>query len=468
MRHTKILATIGPSSSSENMIAELIKAGANAFRLNFSHGTHAEHTKNYNLIRKVAKQLKVPIAILLDLQGPKIRIGKFLKGKIELHKGFRFILTTRAISGDENIVSVNYSSLPKDVRIGEAIYLNDGIIRLRVMAVKDRDIITTVEVGGTLSDHKGINLPGTKVSAPCLTPKDRDDLQLGLKLGVDFIALSFVRSAPDILALRKLIAKTKSKTMVVAKIEKPEAVANINSIIEVADGIMIARGDLGVELSPEEVPAIQKQIIKLSRQKHRFVITATQMLESMISNSFPTRAEASDVANAIYDGSDALMLSAETAAGQYPIESVEMMARIAMAAEKAVRNGSINYSSNTDRISHELALADAAVNACDKISGKAIIVFSKSGNIARLAAYQRKESPIIALSPEQATVNQLCLVWGIRSHWIPPVRQLDKLIKSGIAHVLRNRFLTKGDTAVMLVGRAFNAGSSRTLQIVTV
>ncbi|MEJ2628189.1 MAG: pyruvate kinase, partial [bacterium] len=333
-RRAKIVCTLGPSTNTHEKIAALAKAGMDVARLNFSHGTHREHENIIKIIRRVSKELNRPIAILQDLQGPKIRVQTFSQGSVDLKSGNDFILTTRNVKGDEKRVSVSYTSFNRDVQVGDIILLDDGLIRLKVKKIEGKDVHCRVIYGGILSDHKGVNLPGSRLSVKALTQKDKKDLEFGLEKEVDYIALSFVQQPKDIKEIKSLIAKHKKNIPVVAKIEKPQAVETIDEIVEIADVIMIARGDLGVELNPEEVPAIQKHIISLCNQKGVPVITATQMLDSMIHNPRPTRAEASDVANAILDGTDAVMLSGETAAGQYPVESVKMMHRIICLIEK--------------------------------------------------------------------------------------------------------------------------------------
>jgi pyruvate kinase len=337
-RHSKIVCTIGPASRSPKMIDRLLRAGMDVARLNFSHGTHEQHAKNISVLRAASSEHEKPIAVLADLQGPKIRTGALAGGgPVVLRAGQRFVITTARVLGDSTRVNTTFTPLPREVHRGDRILLSDGLIELRVEQVRDGQVICEVVNGGALGEHKGINLPGVKLRVPALTPKDRADLLFALKHGADYIAVSFVRRPEDVLLAKQLIRRAGKDTPVIAKLEKPEAIENLDAILRAADGVMVARGDLGVEMNPERVPVVQKMIITRAREFRRPVITATQMLESMTENPRPTRAEASDVANAIFDGSDAVMLSAETASGKYPVESVAMMARIIEEAEASIR-----------------------------------------------------------------------------------------------------------------------------------
>ncbi|MBL8027567.1 MAG: pyruvate kinase [Fibrobacteres bacterium] len=465
MRRTKIIATIGPASENPVMIEKLIKSGVNVFRFNFSHGTHEDHLRRLKNVRKLSDKLAMPVAVIQDLQGPKIRCGSFDSGFTILRKGATFTITTRPIKGNDSEVSTTYLGLPKDVKPGELIYLNDGLLRLQVEKVKGSDVITKVIVGGKLSDHKGINLPGTKVSAPSLTPKDLDDLKFGLAHGFDFVALSFVRTPEDIRRVKKIVKAAGKNTPVVAKIEKPEAICNLEEIVSETDAIMVARGDLGVELSPEAVPAIQKKLIRIAIDAGKPVITATQMLESMTQNPFPTRAEASDVANAVFDGTDAVMLSAETASGQYPLECVAMMDKIIRAAESGGLHHHEAYLTDENDDTPELALTGAALYACEEICGKAIIVHSRSGNTAKRLSRRRRDIDLIALSPDPAVVRNLSIYWGIRATVQKYIPNTDKLIDEGIKRAVAIGAVKSGDGVIVLAGTAFHTGSTNLLKI---
>ncbi|MDZ7319842.1 MAG: pyruvate kinase, partial [candidate division KSB1 bacterium] len=385
MRKTKIVCTLGPATHSEAMISRLIQAGMNVARLNFSHGSHAEHLKMIKTIRRMAARLGQPIAILQDLQGPKLRVGKMKNGAIELKKNQLIVITTEEILGDEYRISTTYKQLPDDVRPGDKILLDDGLLQVEVMEIKDRQVHCRVLEGGKLSDHKGINLPGIDISQPSLTEKDRADLEFGINNGVDLVAMSFVRQADDVRQVKEIIYQQQKDILVIAKLEKPDAILHLKAILQEADGVMIARGDLGVELPLPKVPSLQKQIIRLARRLGKPVITATQMLESMRFNSRPTRAEVSDVANAIFDGTDAVMLSAETATGNYPIETVEMMAKIITEAEKEREH---LFSPQRFRDERTQSIADAishsACEAAEYLKVKAIVAFTKSGFTARM------------------------------------------------------------------------------------
>ena len=418
MRRAKIVCTIGPASESEEVLEKMIMAGMNVARLNFSHGTHEQHREIYHRIRGLSRDLDRPVAILQDLQGPKIRVGKFEDGRIELKNGELFAITVEDIVGNQERVGTTYPGLVRDVSPGDVLLLDDGLLRLRAVEVTPTDVITEVEVGGTLKNNKGINLPTAAVSAPSMTEKDKEDLELGLELMVDYVALSFVRSSLDIHQLRALIPEQlHERIKIISKIEKPQAVAELEEIVAISDGIMIARGDLGVELPPQKVPVIQKRAIRQANALGRLSITATQMLESMTENPRPTRAEASDVANAVLDGSDAVMLSGETAAGKYPVDAVQMMASII----QEVENSPIYRSSPSPKFMGHLqtfpnAVAKAASDAADEMDVRGIVVLTMSGSTARLMMTYRPEKPIIAVTPDEAVCRQMALYWGVHPH----------------------------------------------------
>src|SRR5256885_12199542 len=389
MPRAKIVCTLGPASCSPERIGELIDAGMSVARLNFSHGSHEDHARTLANVRAEADRRGKAIAALLDLQGPKIRVGKFAAGQIELRAGAELTITTENIIGDDHRVSTTYPLLPKDVKPGDQILLDDGYLALAVTRVSDREVHTVVVTGGVLKNNKGINLPGVEVSAPALSDKDRTDIGFGLRHGVDYVALSFVRRPEDVLEAKRLLTMDQVSIPVIAKIEKPQALERLGDIIDVSDGIMVARGDLGVELGPEKVPLWQKRIIEETNKRGKIVITATQMLESMISQPRPTRAEASDVANAVLDASDALMLSGETASGLYPVDAVKTMARIIAEIEK-----SACYRANTEIPDIQLAvptnaIAHAAQIAARAMKIKTIVVVSESGGAARLVSEYR-------------------------------------------------------------------------------
>ena len=416
-RRTKILATLGPSSDSAEVIKQLIEAGANVFRLNMSHGEHAAHANTYKLVRDIADELGKPIAILADLCGPKIRTGRFKDGQITLANGESVTVTTRDIEGEPGLIPSQYEALVKDVKPGNRILLNDGNLELKVEAIDGTEITCTVVYGGILKNNKGINLPGVNVSAPSLTEKDRDDAQFALGLGVDFLALSFVRCAADINDLKLIVSEAGANVDIIAKIEKPEALDDINGILDAADGIMVARGDLGVELKPEQVPVAQSQLIDRARHKFKPVIVATQMLESMIENARPTRAEVTDIAYAVTLGADAVMLSAESAAGSFPVESVEMMDRILRQTEAYLwQNGDYDSGLNTSNM-FPVPLWEAMANASNGLArdlmARALIVISQGGMSAATMSSARPAAPVVALSNQLSTCRKMAMMWSI-------------------------------------------------------
>jgi pyruvate kinase len=412
-RATKIVATLGPATTNADVLTALIRAGVDVVRLNFSHGTHDEHAAAYATTRAIAKTLGRPVAVLQDLQGPKIRTGTLAGGDpVTLRDGAIFRITAEAVEGTAERVSTTYQHLPDDVQAGDRILLDDGRMELRVTAVEGTDVVTTVVHGGALGEHKGINLPGVRVSTPALTEKDLADLAFGITLGVDYVALSFVRTPQDVRLARAALKRLNSTTPLIAKIEKPEALDDLPGVIDAADGVMVARGDLGVELSPERVPSAQKRIVRLANARGKVVITATQMLESMTTNPEPTRAEASDVFNAILDGTDAVMLSGETAIGSYPVQTVQMMQRIAAQAEIALpdwQNPVVRGRQTASR-----AIAEAAVRlACD-VHARALVVMTRTGYTARLVSSLRPPMPILVLTQDIAVYHSLALWWGLQ------------------------------------------------------
>ncbi|MBI5643278.1 MAG: pyruvate kinase [Deltaproteobacteria bacterium] len=451
-RKTKIVATIGPSSSSPDVIENLLLAGVNVFRLNLSHGKLDTHSEAVSRIRAASRRLALPVSILMDLQGPKIRVGK-LKAPVELKRGQKITISAEEPDGDEKILSTTYKDLYRDVKPGDRILLDDGIIEARVLGVTGLMVECEVVYGGLLKENKGMNLPGVNVSAPSLSQKDIEDIKFGVSHGVDYIALSFVRKASDIVELKERLKEQGADIPVIAKIEKAEAVANLDAIFEEADGIMIARGDLGVELAAEEVPVLQKKLISKANEAGKLVITATQMLESMIENPRPTRAEASDVANAVFDGTDALMLSGETAVGKYPIKAVEMMVKIAREAEEAaLAQKHLLRRKKPVAGSFAQAVAFAANAASNEVNSKAIVVFTQTGETARLLSKLRPTTRIIAFTPLETTWRRLALVWGVEPFTIEFGLHTDEMICRGEAALLDYGIAGLGDTIVVVSG----------------
>ncbi len=448
LRRTKIVATIGPASQDEATLRALILAGMNVARLNLSHGTHDEHTAVAQRIRKLARELGRSVGLLLDLQGPKIRTGLLQSGKpVELQTGADFAITIRDCEGNAQEVSTSFTALPRDVKAGDRVLIDDGAIELCVCDVTADTVLCKVVHGGLLGEHKGINLPGIAVSAPALTPKDEDDLCFGLALGVDFVALSFVRSAQDIVPVRQIMRSTNTIVPVIAKLEKPEAIDHLDSIISAFDGVMVARGDLGVELPPEQVPMLQKRIIQTAQAAGKVVITATQMLESMTHAPRPTRAEASDVANAICDGTDALMLSAETAAGAYPAEAVAMMDRIARYTESSEF---FHVHSAPPRSSHAHAVTHAACTLAYELHAHAIVVFTRSGTSAHLVAHWRPQVPVFAYTDNETTYRGLSLWWGIEPVLLPFEENTDFMVSAVSRDLLQAGRLAEGSSVVFV------------------
>ncbi len=450
-RHSKIVCTIGPATRSPRMIRKLMHAGMDVARLNFSHGTHEEHAQNFAMLREAAMELKKPIAILADLQGPKIRTGALAGGgTVLLRAGQRFVITTSKVLGDSTRVNTTFYPMPREVKRGDRILLSDGLIELRVESTTHSDVICQVVNGGFLGEHKGINLPGVKLHVPALTEKDRTDLRFALSRGADYIAVSFVRRPEDVLLAKSLVKRSRKDTPVIAKLEKPEAIENLDEILQVSDGVMVARGDLGVEMNPERVPVVQKNIIARARECRRPVITATQMLESMTENPRPTRAEASDVANAIFDGSDAVMLSAETATGKYPVEAVGMMARIIEEAEASIHEFPRPVA--TERLKVAETVAELVCHASRELHMKLIAVFTHSGFTARLVSRYRPLVPIIGFSPEVATRRRMALLWGVTPRSIVDIKKIDGLAGIAEKRLLEERLVKKGDVIGIVAG----------------
>ncbi len=465
MRRTKIVCTIGPATANEEKIEQLIQAGMNVARLNFSHGTQEGHAKVIEMIRETASRLNIPVAILQDLQGPKIRVGSLQDGQpVTLLEGAAITITTREVIGTATTIPTTYKNLAHDVKPGDHILLDDGLMELRVISFDDTDVHCVVVNGGKLKEHKGINLPGVNVSVPALTAKDSDDLRFGIQHGVDYVALSFVRKAQDVLEAKERIKQlsdengSREKTMLIAKLEKPEAIENLEKILEVVDGVMVARGDLGVEMEPEKVPLLQKRIINRCNNLGLPVITATQMLESMITNPRPTRAEVNDVANAVLDGTDAVMLSAETASGNYPIEAVQMMNRICLQAEEKHCTA---HQPRHQRPTQEQAVSNAARALAEEASIRAIVVFTRSGTSAQLISKDRPRTPILAYTPSEKVYNQLALWWGVWSHTIPLAGTIEELLVE-VEQQLQEQYQFQSGEHVVIMGGMPIASENRT------
>jgi len=467
-RRAKIVCTLGPSSTSPEIIDRLVRAGMDVARLNFSHGTPEEHAARVAAVRRASQHYEKSVAVLADLQGPKIRTGALENGRpIRLRFGQRFTITTRNIVGNSDGVSTTFRALPEAVHRGDRILLHDGEIALRVLSSRGRDVVCQVENGGDLGEHQGINLPGVKLKIPSLTPKDRRDLHTAVQLGANYVALSFVRTAKDVREGKSAIARTGKKIPVISKLEKPEAIDNLDEILSVTDGVMVARGDLGVEMSLEKVPVVQKRIIERSRDALVPVITATQMLDSMEKNPRPTRAEASDVANAVFDGSDALMLSGESAAGKYPLESVEMMDRIIREAEASVTE--ILRPARAGELQISEAIAEAICHAAEELRMKVIAVFTETGSSARLVSKYRPRVPIIAFSPNQETRRRLSLLWGVLPRRIARVHNIDQLANVAEKRLLGEHLIKHGDTVGIIAGTPLGAtGSTNMMRLLRI
>lgn len=450
MRRAKIVCTMGPAVEAPEKVAELIAAGMNMARLNLSHGGYDEHQARLDAVRQAAVTANKPVAILVDLQGPKIRLARFIAGPHELKRGDIFTITTDEVDGTKERVGTTYKNLPKDCKAGDRILIDDGKVTVEVVEIKGNDVVTKCIEPGAVSNNKGINLPGVAVSVPALSEKDRDDLRWGLRAGADFIALSFVRSADDIADVHHIMKEEGIYRPVIAKIEKPQAVANLEEIVNAFDGIMVARGDLGVEMPIEDVPLVQKRCIELARANAKPVIVATQMLDSMITNSTPTRAEATDCANAVLDGADALMLSGETSVGQFAIEAVKTMARIIQRTEEAM----LNKIPPLDHEPHTKGgtITKAATEVGAILGAKILVAFTQTGDSARRMSRLRSPIPIWALTPETSVYNQLALSWGIESMIAPSVQHTDEMVKQVDTILIESGRVKKGDPVVIVAG----------------
>ena len=450
MRRAKIVCTMGPAVESSEKVHELIAAGMNMARLNLSHGGYDEHQSRLDLVRTVAAEANQPVAILVDLQGPKIRLARFANGPHDLARGDIFTITIDEVEGTKDRVGTTYKGLPGDCKPGDRILIDDGKVTVEVVEVKGNDVVTKVIEPGAVSNNKGINLPGVAVSVPALSEKDKEDLRWGLTAGADFIALSFVRSAADIKDVHEIMDEVGIRRPVIAKIEKPQAVENLQEIVDAFDGIMVARGDLGVELPIEDVPLVQKRCIELAREAAKPVIVATQMLDSMITNSTPTRAEATDCANAVLDGADALMLSGETSVGAFAIEAVQVMARIIVKTEQDMMDRIRPM--RTQPKTKGGAITKAAVEVGKIIDAKFLVAFTKSGDSARRMSRLRSPIPILALTPDKETFNQLALSWGIESMIMPMVSHTDEMVKQVDTLLVESGRGVVGESVMIVAG----------------
>ena len=449
-KRTKIVCTLGPASEKEEVLRELIKSGLNVCRMNFSHGSHEEHKGRMDLVKKIREELGQPTAILLDTKGPEIRTGQFDMPEVLLEEGQQFTITMKDVMGNKEMCTVSYKGLANDVKAGDTILIDDGLVGLTVKEVNGDDIVCEVQNSGIVKNHKGVNVPGVKVNLPAITEKDRSDIEFGIEQGIDFIAASFVRKVSDVLAIREILEENNAEHIkIISKIENQEGVDNLDEIIEVSDGIMVARGDLGVEIPTEEIPVVQKLMIKKCNEAGKPVITATQMLDSMMRNPRPTRAEVTDVANAIYDGTDAIMLSGETAAGKYPVEAVKTMATIAKRAEETMRNrrDKINNSKNvTDAISY------ATCTTAMDLDARAILSSTSSGHTARMVSKFRPDCPIIATTTNEGVRRQLSLTWGV----LPVMREnstnTDQVITNSIEAAKSAKYVNENDVVVITAG----------------
>ncbi|HEY4535916.1 MAG TPA: pyruvate kinase [Enteractinococcus sp.] len=450
MRHAKIVATFGPATQGYKTTSELLKAGVNVARLNFSHGDHEVHTTTFNTIRQASSDLDHPVAIFADLQGPKIRLGRFANGPHLLEDGDTFTITTRDVEGTQDICSTTFSGLPQDVEVGDQLLIDDGKIQLQAVEVTETDVITNVVIGGEVSNNKGINLPGVAVNIPALTEKDEQDLRFALQLGVDMVALSFVRSASDIEPVHRIMEDEGRRIPVIAKLEKPQAVENLQEIIDAFDAIMVARGDLGVELPLEQVPVVQKNAIDLARRWAKPVIVATQVLESMIENPRPTRAEASDCANAVLDGADAVMLSGETSVGKYPVRTVQTMAKIIKSTEEhgMERMPPLGTRPRT----RGGAITRAAVDIARALDIPFLVAFTQSGDSARRLSRLRAPQPIYAFTHSFTTANVLCLSWGVFPKVVPFKDSTDQMTEQIDHELVKNGLAKLDDLVVMVAG----------------
>ena len=474
-KKTKIVCTLGPASQSEETLTKLIENGLNVCRFNFSHGSHEEHKERMDIVKKVRDELKKPVAILLDTKGPEIRTGNFADPEVFLEEGSKFIITMADVIGNKEMCTVSYKGLAEDVVEGDTILIDDGLVGLKVENVVGEEIHCVVENSGIVKNHKGVNVPGVKINLPALTPKDISDIEFGITQGIDFIAASFVRKASDVLAIREVLENNNATDIqIISKIENQEGVDNLDEILQVSDGLMVARGDLGVEIPTEDIPIVQKQMIKKCNALGKPVITATQMLDSMIRNPRPTRAEVTDVANAIYDGTDVVMLSGETANGKYPLEAVKMMVKIAERTEREIKGHSVEYSNLHSKRSISSAVCNAAVQTADNLGAKAIICPTISGFTARLTSKLKPEAEIIGCSPYDNVLRKMQIYWGVRPLKTATEASTDKIIEHALVVSEHAGFVEEGDTVIVSAGIATSSdpsskrGLTNTMRVVTI
>ena len=467
-KKTKIVCTLGPASDSEEVLTQLVENGLNVCRFNFSHGDHAEQKVGMDTAKRVRAKLNVPVALLLDTKGPEIRTGKFADPEVLLEQGQQFIVTMDDVLGTKEKCTVSYKELVNDVKVGDTILIDDGLVGLKINEIKGNDIICTVENSGIVKNHKGVNLPGVKINLPALTPKDISDIEFGIEQDIDFIAASFVRKASDVLAIREILENNNATHIqIISKIENQEGVENLDEILQVSDGLMVARGDLGVEVPTEEMPIIQKDMIRKCNELGKPVITATQMLDSMMRNPRPTRAEVSDVANAIYDGTDAIMLSGESANGDWPVESVQTMAKIAEETEKK-----LSYETAVSRAKNHTpavsgVISRAACNAANELKAAAIVTSTKSGATARRISQCRPDCPIVAVTPNEKVAKGLAFSFGVYSMVTPAASNTDEVIANAIEAAKNSGFVSTGETVVVAAGLD-TVGSTNLLKVTEV
>ncbi|RDY25988.1 pyruvate kinase [Romboutsia weinsteinii] len=467
MKRTKIVCTLGPATDKEEVLRELVNNGLNVCRFNFSHGSHEEHKERMDKVKKVRNNLNQPIAILLDTKGPEIRTGNFNEPEVLLEEGQKFTITMEDVMGTKEMCTVSYKGLSKDVVPGDIILIDDGLVGLRVDETNGEEIVCTVENSGIVKNHKGVNVPRVKINLPALTDKDISDIEFGIEQGIDYIAASFVRKASDVLAIREVLEKNNAMHIqIISKIENQEGIDNIDDILKVSDGIMVARGDLGVEIPTEEIPIAQKMMIKKCNTLGKPVITATQMLDSMMRNPRPTRAEVTDVANAIYDGTDAIMLSGETAAGKYPIEAVKTMATIAKRTEETLNYNDLLKKRKVTEVTVTNAISHATCTTAIDLNASSIITFTSTGHTARMVSKFRPQCPIIATTENEGVMRRLALIWGVYPVKTSHVGNTDEVINNSIESVKEMNHLNKGDLVVITAG--VPAGVSGTTNLIKV